>query len=468
MSPKEEVETNETDPFESFTQIEEPEEEPIDILEDVPLILYDYNNESYYLDNAHFLERKFDDLPDGSHTVNLCIYTCVRNGCMPYLLYLTVYDKLTGTLVFPSTAEVVEIVESDTDTDVQNKIMETFKDALFDIYPPNEAKPMDMENEEPTDLYNPHLFRGFFRHKENNTILMVYDATRINIPVSEDKEYFWASPYEILILNQLRNLKIDPTITNMFKTIAVSGGFIDHSFYRLRKESDKSLVSSPYILFPCSRTSGGGFNLFGASSSFENIRQEEDNKINLLVPTVDHPKIGNFPLFSAMPLDPNVPPFKRYAVFVDIDDMKPFFVEETNNDVLDNLYGMNQETQYSSICFFQDNVQYWVIKSPLYFTEINDDLQKNIPISTFQEKFGLIETNTPEKNEGSLVLSNEGDEIGSNEGYEIGSNEGDKTGSNEGDETGSNEDIDDSIQQDEPDEYKRGYAEGYQEALQKL
>jgi hypothetical protein len=251
MSPKEEVETNETDPFESFTQIEEPEEEPIDILEDVPLILYDYNNESYYLDNAHFLERKFDDLPDGSHTVNLCIYTCVRNGCMPYLLYLTVYDKLTGTLVFPSTAEVVEIVESDTDTDVQNKIMETFKDALFDIYPPNEAKPMDMENEEPTDLYNPHLFRGFFRHKENNTILMVYDATRINIPVSEDKEYFWASPYEILILNQLRNLKIDPTITNMFKTIAVSGGFIDHSFYRLRKESDKSLVSSPYILFPC-------------------------------------------------------------------------------------------------------------------------------------------------------------------------------------------------------------------------
>jgi hypothetical protein len=450
---------------------------PIDEIDEVVTTLYDYDGESYYLDNAQFLQRTFD-LPDGQYPVQLCISTCVRNGCMPYLLYLTVYNKNTGTLGFPSTANVLEITETDTDSDVQEKLMTEFKESLFDIYPPNESRPLSMEDETPTDVYNPNLFKGFFWNKEDNRLLMVYDATRVNIPLNDDKEYFWVTPYEILILNQMRNLKIDTTVTTLFKTIAISSGYIDTSFYQLKRESDKTVVPSPYVLFICSHnsgTSGGLFNLFSTRTTFENILQEDADHVSLLCPTVNDSRLGDFPIFSSLPLDPNSPPIKRYAAFVDIDDLQPFFIDESNKDELEHLYYMKNENQYSSICFFKESVQLWCIKSPLYFTEIYDDLRKNIPISSFRETTEIISSSKGPKEgkEGSIVLSNDdGDEV-SDEGEEVASNEGEEVASNEGDETASNEgdskveEGEKSKEDENKDEYTRGYEEGYKEAIQK-
>ena len=450
---------------------------PIDEIDEVVTTLYDYDGESYYLDNAQFLQRTFN-LPDGQYPVQLCISTCVRNGCMPYLLYLTVYNKNTGTLIFPSTANVLEITETDTDSDVQEKLMTEFKESLFDIYPPNESNPLSMEDETPTDVYNPNLFKGFFWNKENNSLLMVYDATRVNVPLNDDKEYFWATPYEILILNQMRNLKIDTTVTTLFKTIAISSGYIDTSFYQLKRESDKSIVPSPYVLFICSHnsgTSGGLFNLFSTKTTFENILQEDADHVSLLCPTVNDSRLGDFPIFSSLPLDANTPPIKRYVVFVDIDGLEPFFIDENNKDELEHLYYMKNENQYSSICFFKESVQLWCIKSPLYFTEIYDDLRKNIPISSFRETTEIISSSKGPKEgkdgkdgkDGSIVLSNDdGDEV-SDEGEEVASNEGEEVASNEGDEVESNEGDSKAEEDENKDEYRRGYEEGYKEAIQK-
>ena len=406
--------------------VEEPEEEPE---EEAPITIYDYDDESYYIDNTPFLQKTFL-FKDGSHPMNLCIYTCIRNGCMPYLMYLTVYDKSKNTLVLPS-AESIVVVPEDSDDDIRSRTMENFQQSLFQIFQPNESE------ETTEDVFYPHLFKGLFLNSDDD-ITMVYDATRVQVPVATDKEYFWVTPYEILVLYQYRNIKIDDSVLLFFQTIATSSGFIDKSFYQLKRVSNGSLVPVPYVLFPCIRSY---LTLFSKYENPISTTYKTKTKEQILIPTIDHPKIGNFPMFSALPLDSSVPHIQRCAVFVDIDDLEPTFIMEENSPVLDHLYDIDNPKQYSSISFLENGIQYWMIKSPLYFSEIYDDRESFIPMTTFTEvnadelvveepKEEVYEKEAEvEQEESEEDMSNEGSEI-SNEGSEI-SNEGDETSDEE-------------------------------------
>ena len=207
-------------------------------------------------------------------------------------------------------------------------------------------------------------------------IWLVYDATRVAVPTSTDREYFWVSPFEVLLLYKFRNIEIDTTIISFFKTVANchKEKMNDVSFYTLKRASDGAFVPAPYIMYPCSPSSTGYFGL--SSTEFENIVQEEDDTtLNLLIPYVQHPQLGNFPMFSAKPLDPYVPKIKRYAVFVDLgEDIEPtFMTDEQTKGEIDHLYELDQPKKFSSISFLLNGKQYWSIKSPLYMTEIYDD-----------------------------------------------------------------------------------------------
>jgi len=452
----EEEEEKEQEP-DDFQPIEEsPKEEPTppeEPMEEIPITTYDYDGDSYFVDNRAFLQRTFD-FPDGSYPVSLCIYTCVRNGCCPYLLYLTVYDKTKNALVFP-TAETVDIVSEDTEDNIRERTMESFQTALFSLFPPNESKDEGPEGSEgPTHVYNPHLFQGLFLNENN--VYMVYDSTRVSVPLATDKEYYWATPYEITSLYHYRNVPIDPSVTDFFQTISTSSGFIDKSFHHLKRLSDGSLVPSPYVVFPCSLASPGIFTFFG-SKGYENPVQLSEEDVHLLIPTIDHPSIGNVPLFSSRPLDPSVPHIQRYVAFVDVGGLEPFFVEEDAPEFVDHLYDLHQTKQYSSLNFIEKGVEYWSIKSPLYFTEIHDRPLQTVPIHTFQE---IDAPNVPKAAplpKDFDTLSNEGSDEGSDEGDELSDEGSDMEGSNEGSDTdASNEESD----EEDLDDFHRGYQEG--------
>ena len=363
---------------EPYIEEEEPyieEDEPY-IDEDEPYIeenitdhalTYDYRGETYFVDNLHFLQRHYN-FPEGEYMTNLCIYKCIRQGEVPYLLYLTVYDKSSKTLVFPTMEDLIKIGEEDP----EEQITEAIKTTLFDIFPPAIQTELDIPEETPADIFDNKNINGFFLTEEN--IWLVYDATRVAVPTSTDREYFWISPFEALILYKFRSVEIDTTITSFFKTVANchKEKMNDVSFYTLKRASDGEFVPAPYIMYPCSPASTGFFGL--SSVDFENIVQEKDDTtINLLIPYVQHPQIGNFPMFSAKPIDPYVPKIKRYAVFVDYEVEPTFMTSEETKGELDHLYDVNQTQKFSSISFLLNGRQYWSIKSPLYMTEIYDD-----------------------------------------------------------------------------------------------
>jgi hypothetical protein len=436
---------------------EPPSKLPEEFLDDIPIITYDYDGDSYFLDNRTHLQRTFD-FPDGSYPLHLCVYTCVRNGCCPYLLYLTVYDKSKGTLIFP-TAEPVLAGPEDSDDDIRERTMESFKTALFDIFPPTDDDNRKGEAEadgedESTDVYNPHLFQGLFL--DENDVFMVYDATRVVVPLGKDKEYFWVTPYEITALYKYRNVNIDPYVIDFFHSVAKASGFIDKSFYHLKRVSDGAVVPSPYVLFPCSHGSSGIFSLFSSSAGYANPVQLGEEEVNLLIPTIDHPSIGNAPLFSTRPLDPSLPNIQRYAVFVDIDGLEPFFIDEKTPEVIDHLYDLYQTRQYSSVNFIEKDVEYWCVKSPLYMTEIRDRQLQIIPINTFQE---IDESELPKAApfpKDSETLSNEGSDVASDEGDERSDEGSDIDGSNEGSMRASDEES----EKEDEDDFHRGYQEG--------
>jgi flagellar motor protein MotB len=176
-------------------------------------VTYEYLGESYYLDNLKFLQKSYD-IPPGDYSENICIYKCIRQGQYPFLLFLTVYDKSKKSLVFPSAPELVKIEEETPDDEIEKLVIEPFKSTLFDIFPPSESKPLDIESEQVVDVYSPELFNGFFMTEEN--LWLTYDATRIGVEPAEDKEYFWVTPYEVLVLYQLRNINIDDSVISFF------------------------------------------------------------------------------------------------------------------------------------------------------------------------------------------------------------------------------------------------------------
>ena len=364
----------------SETSVQESEQ--TDLSHDIPAspIFYDYDGKTYTVDNSNFLQRNFTNVePDINYKMNLCIYKCVLKGCAPYLLYLMVYDENTDTLIFPhytirqgSSEEAVE--------DTEIRILNEFKEALFDIYPPG----IILNNEESSethDIYTEEFFRGFFVHDEkdpsipeNGMITMVYDATRVNVPLFGDKQYYWVTPYEMFALKQMNQMKVNADI---IRTISTSySGSLDKSFYHLKDVRTNELIKDPYVLF-LSTSSGDSIANSLGFSTFENVvfNETSENTVQIIYPRTNHPTLGNYTFFSSQT---TIKDGKRFAVFVDIDDLQPLYVEPEEADILNHLYDVDRELSYSAITYMNGSQQLWCIKSPLYFSEIEDIFYKEL------------------------------------------------------------------------------------------
>ena len=361
-----------------------------DSLEEQMNAMYEYDGKKYIIDNEKFLQKRFDDVKsDVSYKMNLCIYKCVRNGCTPYLLYLMIYDDLTKTYLLPnhddvlsdnqtptSDSSVDESVDESVDS-IEENVMNFFKEKLFDMYPPNTNKMNHDDFEDSTDIYDEELFKGFFLHE--NEITMVYDATRINVPL-ESNNYCWVSPYEIFVSKKMKSIPISDSVEKIFDEISSSSGSQNNvDFYHLKDVISNRIIKTPYVLFMCKQIESSKsrfmlFDLFNTKKMEYSTVEHESNNENesIIFPTIQHPKLGNYTFFSSLPLKTSNL-VKRFAVFVDTDELNPLYLEPSENDALLTMYDFDKDTQqYTSVTFIENSIQFWCIKSCLYFSEMPD------------------------------------------------------------------------------------------------
>ena len=345
---------------------------------------YLYENNYYYMKHKKYLQSDFEaaTIPQ-DYNMQMCIYKCVKQGCTPFLMYLLQYHE--GRYVLPSRAE--SIAEGANEESEESEVMEKFHEYLFDIFPPNEIQTVDTE--ETTDLYDPELFQGFYNHKTSNTLTMVYDSTRIKLPIStEPTLYAWATPYEMFISKNIKEIPIDETVRESFIEI----GDNEKDFHHLYTD-ENTIIKSPVVLYLCkTEDASTGFsfgNLLTTPDIDATITNDytEDSDPNhtttLLYPRIQHPLLGDYTFFSNKMLNPDAAAsasastgtadkLRRFAVFVDIPGLHPLYVEQDETDKLNHLYDIDQREQYSAITYLRpsDNAQLWCVKSSQYFSEI--------------------------------------------------------------------------------------------------
>jgi len=338
--------------------------------------IYNYDNESYIVDNEKFLQKRFDDIQtEQKYAMNMCIYKCARNGYNPYLLFLMVYDESTKTYMFPKYQDIFHESKENSVEEIEELFINEYKKKLFDIFPPNTFENLDnFEIEEgPTNIYNDELYKGFYLHENSkNEITMVYDATRINIPFSKMKRYSWVSPYEIFVSKQVKITPISNEVHDILEEITQNNSN-GKDFYHLKRVTDQSYVETPYILFMCIQkdASSLAFDLLNMNKKiiYENVIEKDDETYEtILFPEIQHKELGNYTFFSSLPITQSEL-IKRYAVFIDLHTL---YLEPDKNEKLMNIYS-EDTNQYSAITFVENNVQLWCIKSPIFITEIPND-----------------------------------------------------------------------------------------------
>lgn len=397
--------------------------------------VYFYENNYYYIKNEKYLQKDFEaaTIPTDYH-MEMCIYKCVRQGSTPFLMYLLQYNPTENMYVLPSRGGEAAVLTDesvepsleyeethDSSLTEETAIMEEYNQYLFDIFPPGEFRPLEHGNypeEEPTDLYDPEIFKGFYNDKTSNKLTMVMDATRINLPVTTSQKYVWASPYEIFISKTIKEVPIHDSVSESFIHISDNEKDFHHLYVNSDENEEGVLVKTPLILYLCkdanASTASTTSTIFSLGSFIKTSTETDDDEpsivndyadpteqtnispdtqdavdisdsqsesanapaspANLLYPRISHPLIGNYTFFSNKMLNTEGESdrLRRFAVFVDIPGLRPLYVESEEYDKLHHLYDVDQTEQYSAITYLRpsDNAQLWCIKSPEYFSEI--------------------------------------------------------------------------------------------------
>jgi len=414
--------------FDNFIEESDSDEDSVESSIETPLQsnnVYFYENNYYYIKNEKYLQKDFEAATIPSdYNMEMCIYKCVRQGCTPFLMYLLQYHPTENMYVLPSRGgeAAIESVEPspqseetpDNTLEEETAIMEEYNQYLFDIFPPSEFRPLEHGNypeEEPTDLYDPEIFKGFYNHKSSKKLTMVMDATRINLPVTTSKKYVWASPYEIFISKTIKEVPIHDSVSESFIQISDNEKDFHHLYVNSDENEEGVLVKTPFILYLCKDANASAKSSIFSLGSFIKTSTESDDEpsivndyaetteqsnispdtqdaanisdsqtgiataqANLLYPRISHPLIGNYTFFSNKMLNAEGESdrLRRFAVFVDIPGLRPLYVESEEYDKLHHLYDVDQTEQYSAITYLRpsDNAQLWCIKSPEYFSEI--------------------------------------------------------------------------------------------------
>ena len=211
-----------------------------------------------------------------------------------------------------------------------------------------------------------NMFKGFFIPTTDNesTIMFVFDTTEIlptNLVERTQTQYVWAVLYEMLCSKMWRTTTIVDSIYDIFKEI-VERNSNSMDMHHIKTQNDEYL-KSPYLLYLCNFDTGTYENCFKDETAVNNPR-------NLLLPRIQHPKLGSSFIFTVEPINKeDSRTLRRFLVFFDDANIQTNYIEETDEtqiqQILDSFNeNIDDETaNYSGYVFLENDLQLWVMKN---------------------------------------------------------------------------------------------------------
>ena len=245
------------------------------------------------------------------YTVYICGYNINEtDGTWPFLQYMVQFDGTNFT--FPkfqfrcATNITTEEDEEMTPEHVYFK-NECIKHILsiFDIdYNENGSESgseSGSENDSVQDNSNilSRVYKGFVQSKiDDNSIYVVFDLNGFVLQSSSEKiRRIWATIDEIMNEHKLLGYNIEPIVYNLF--------FQTPALMHL-KNAKGEILDSPKVLFLCKQENG----------TYNNVYNETSGSISLFDERINHSILGNFYIFSLVPLDYETLPIFNIRRFV--------------------------------------------------------------------------------------------------------------------------------------------------------
>ena len=334
-----------------------------------------FQNTIYNLTNEHLLEKNFSDIdPSTRYSIKLCIYSIVTEKTpSPYLRYVlnkntsengdSEYDFPTiefhlDSIEQPLSNEDVkqltqEYVDDSIDTRIEAELLEQCKFSILNIFNfANHSSKMDFDK----------MFKGFFVPTTENrdVMIFVFDTTHFiptNLVERTQTEYVWAVLYEMLCSKMWRTTTIVDSIYDHFKEI-VERNTKSLDMHHIKTKNDE-YIKSPYLLYLCD------FN----NMEYENCFKDESatqSPTNILLPRIQHPKLGEFFIFTVEPINKeDSRTLRRFLVFFDDSDIHTNYIEESDETQIQTILDSSNtdKTGFNGYVFRENGLQLWVMKN---------------------------------------------------------------------------------------------------------
>ena len=315
-----------------------------------------HTGEMFTFVTDEMLKKQFGflmEIENKTFKIYLCIYKIILNKHSPYLQYLLTKNSDGSTFIFPSyeyTPDVQETQNSSLSESQDDEFVDNILKQIFEIY---------SHSIQSSELNLRKMYKGFSQYDEN-TIFVMFDATYISedptkiiasneIPEqpSEIPEqpseiqqiYEWGIMHELVNLCKIRYTPVDTIVTSFFE----KNTYMLH----VRRSKDDLYVESPYLLYLCDYENGNYTNVYNPETAIP-TKSILENRVN-------HEKMGNFFMFSSLPIEPltidmtDTGTLRRFVVFIE-EEYTKYLENPSELETLD-LYSNPDDPQYSNIYF---------------------------------------------------------------------------------------------------------------------
>jgi len=190
-------------------------------------------------------------------------------------------------------------------------------------------------------------YKGYLKLK-NNTYIAVFDCTNLDIENDSEIQSIWAILDEITNKKRILDLAVSENMSNLFYENPLMMYITNSS----------NAVEIPLSVYICQSNNNRYNNLHYA----EENNQKTESLINQ---RVIHSIFGSTYLFTTEPIEyNNLSNIKRFALFSNS------VIYLLNKDIPIEEYKSQQINEYTSICFYEDNSEFWSIKDSNLFIEL--------------------------------------------------------------------------------------------------
>jgi len=243
------------------------------------------------------------------YTVYLCGYEFNTSGHLPFLQYMMLLDN--GSYDFPKIKfrcpTNVQLVQEDEDGKTPNHVYfenECTK-TILDMFEPNVGM---------TEETMKNVFKGYVNSQRlADTLYVLFDMSKFHVKHREDVRRNWATVDELVNLKQLLGYNIVQDATFLF---------YERPELMQIKDERGAILDIPPVLYLCRKTGGQYENIY---SEYDERNRESSPYLSLIDERSPHPVLGDFFVFSLLPLDFHSQSIMRIRRFIGFLE-KPLYI----------------------------------------------------------------------------------------------------------------------------------------------